>query len=230
MGCNSKKRNCNSNLSNQILKLFYIFGIFDILDKLENTPEGLKIKDKFIRQMLSIISEILKYSMPQLVEAVKNAVKVVPIVGEVFAGADMISQLGKVIIKVSNTALKGALIMDETYNELVTLGEILDKPNELITRVDDSVNEAINSSLDLDPTKFQNLLPVSTNMLPINTNHVNIVPSIPIKKGGSNLLNYEQKGGLKRVNNSIQEFLTSGITYKQVIKMYRKHNKTRRRR
>lgn len=230
MGCNSKKRNCNSNLSNQILKLFYIFGIFDILDKLENTPEGLKIKDKFIRQMLSIISEILKYSMPQLVEAVKNAVKVVPIVGEVFAGADMISQLGKVIIKVSNTALKGALIMDETYNELVTLGEILDKPNELITRVDDSVNEAINSSLDLDPTKFQNLLPVSTNMLPINTNHVNIVPSIPIKKGGSNLLNYEQKGGLKRVNNSIQEFLTSGITYKQVIKMYGKHNKTRRRR
>jgi hypothetical protein len=232
MGCSSKKRNCNSNLSEQILKLFYVFGIFEMLDKLESTPEGLKVRDKFIRQMLSIISEIFKYSIPQLVEAVKNAVKIVPVVGEIFAGADMISQLGKVIIKVSNTALKGALIMDETYNELVALGQILDKPNEIITTIDNSVNEGITNTLHLDPNKLQNPLPTTpTNIL--LQNQISNLPTIttPImKKKGGNLLYNEQRGGLKRVNNSIQDFLTSGITSKQVMNMYGKHNKTQRRR
>ena len=199
------------DLAKQTLKesIDQVFDIIKIIQGVTESPEGKEIIRSFIKQMVEILGEILKQSIPELVDALKNAIKLIPIAGDILAAADLIDGLIKIIIQFGKTALDSSLIGLETYNKLIDISDKMQQSMDTIRNMDKT---AIQKSTHLIDSGIDTSINYGLNKM---------------ITGGGNIR--FQKGGLKRVHNSIHTFLNSGITSKKVIKLYKRANRKSKR-
>jgi hypothetical protein len=204
-------------------KIDDVFEMAKVIEKVTDSEEGKLLIKGFIKRIVDIVSELFKQSLPALVESGKNAVKLIPFVGDILALADLLDDLGKVIIKVSKTAFNSALITLETVEEMVSLSKSIQAINKTIKSTDkmvtDSIVNGFNKNIDEKAASTLSVFGVqdtSANPIKIGGNS---------KKTIKSLLK-QQKGGLKRIQRSINDFLSSGITSKQVL--HSKNRKTKR--
>jgi hypothetical protein len=184
--------------------------------------EAVKALEPGVKEMATAVQEGIKDSIPIATNMAKDAIKMMPVVGELYLLGDEATNVGLAVGKATETAAKLTESGAETLQKLEApknkFWQIVDSGKNLLSKISSSVNSKAKDLIDYSQQKVD-----SVGNKIVEESHKTISnPPIAVQSAGGSLKKIKKDsimlGG--RINQSRLEFLSPHVNSSQIMKQY----------